>query len=156
MAKKKDKKQNLSPTIQNRRAAHDYHFLETFEAGIVLTGTEIKSVRESRLQMHDAFCFFHNSELYIKNMEISKYTEGSFYNHDEKRLRKLLLKKQELKRLKLELKEQRLTIVPVTLFFNDRGIAKLTIALAMGKKLYDKRETLKKKDAQREIDRSNK
>ncbi len=152
MAKKSEK--NLKPTINNKRASFEYHFEETFEAGIMFTGTEIKSVRDARVQMQDAYCFFVKNELFISNLEISLYTEGTYNNHEPKRLRKLLLHKIELRKLKEKLKNKGFTIIPSKIFFNERNIAKIVIHLAKGKNTFDKRETLKEKDAKREIDRT--
>lgn len=139
--------------IRNRRASFEYSFLETYTAGIALTGTEIKSVRQGKVNLQDAYCLFLNEELYIRQMNISKYTEGTYYNHEPLRDRKLLLTKRELRRLTEKLKDQGLTIVPVRLFTNERGFAKLEIALAKGKKLYDKRESIKERDVTRELSR---
>lgn len=139
--------------IRNRRASFEYSFLETFTAGIALTGTEIKSVRQGKVNLQDAYCLFLGEELYIRQMNISKYTEGTYYNHDPLRDRKLLLTKRELRRLTDKLKDQGLTIVPVRLFTSERGFAKLEIALAKGKKLYDKRESIKERDVARELSR---
>ncbi|GAA4407505.1 SsrA-binding protein [Nibrella viscosa] len=139
--------------IRNRRASFEYSFLETFTAGIALTGTEIKSIRQGKVNLQDAYCLFLNDELYIRQMNISKYTEGTYYNHEPLRDRKLLLTKRELRRLGEKLKDQGLTIVPVRLFTSERGFAKLEIALAKGKKLYDKRESIKERDVERELSR---
>lgn len=139
--------------IKNRKASFEFQFLDTYTAGIVLTGTEIKSVRDGKVNLGDAYCQFANEELYIKNMHISEYKEGTYNNHDPKRYRKLLLTKKELRKLQSKLKDKGLTIIPTSMFINERGFAKVSIALARGKKLYDKREDLKKKDAQRQMDR---
>ncbi|CCH56358.1 SsrA-binding protein [Fibrisoma limi BUZ 3] len=139
--------------IRNRRASFEYSFLETFTAGIALTGTEIKSVRQGKVNLQDAYCLFLGDELFIRQMNISLYTEGTYYNHEPLRDRKLLLTKREIRRLNEKLKDQGLTIVPVRLFTNDRGFAKLEIALAKGKKLYDKRESIKERDVEREMQR---
>ena len=139
--------------IKNRRASFEYHFLDTYTAGIQLTGTEIKSVRDGKVNLTDGFCTFINGELWLKNVHIAEYKEGTYNNHEPKRPRKLLLNKQELKKLQNKLKEQGLTIIPTRMFINERGLAKLDIALAKGKKLYDKREDLKLKDAKRQIAR---
>lgn len=143
-------------SIKNRRAGFDYSFVEKFVAGIVLTGTEIKAIRQGKAALVDSYCYFRNSELFIKNMNISEYTEGNVYNHEPTRERKLLLTKQELSKLQKKLKDQGLTIIPLTLFTADSGYAKLEIALAKGKKLYDKREDLKTKDLDREMKRKYK
>lgn len=139
--------------IRNRRASFEYSFLETYTAGIALTGTEIKSVRQGKVNLQDAYCLFLGDELFIRQMNISLYTEGTYYNHEPLRDRKLLLTKREIRRLNEKLKDQGLTIVPVRLFTNDRGFAKLEIALAKGKKLYDKRESIKERDVEREMQR---
>lgn len=139
--------------IENRRARFDYQFLEQFTAGIVLQGTEIKSIREGKAGLSDSYCYFKGGELYVRNMHISEYSEASFKNHEPLRERKLLLSKTELRKLEGKLKDQGLTIVPVKLFISDKGYAKLEIALAKGKKEFDKRQDIKKKDAEREIGR---
>ncbi len=139
--------------IKNRKASFEYSFIDKYEAGIQLTGTEIKSIREGEANIADAFCSFFNEELYVRNMNISPYKEGTYNNHDAKRDRKLLLNKKEIKKLNGKLKDKGLTIVPLRLFIADSGYAKLEIALAKGKKSYDKREDLKSKDAKREMDR---
>ncbi|WP_128545566.1 SsrA-binding protein SmpB [Larkinella soli] len=139
--------------IKNRRASFEYFFLETYTAGIMLTGTEIKSVRQGKVNLGDAYCLFMGDELYVRQMHISQYTEGTYNNHEPLRDRKLLLQKRELKRLVSKLTDQGLTIIPTRLFINDRGFAKLDIALAKGKKLYDKRETIKERDVSREMSR---
>lgn len=142
--------------IKNKRAWHDYNILETYIAGIQLTGTEIKSIRNGKANLSDAYCYFTKGELYVKNMHISEYSHGSIFNHDPKRERKLLLHKNELIKLERKVKERGVTIIPLKLFINDRGLAKLEIALAKGKKIYDKRESIKQKDLQREIERLSK
>ncbi len=139
--------------IKNKRASHEYFFLEKYVAGIVLTGTEIKSIRSGKASLVDAYCMFEEDELFIVGMHIAEYTYGTYNNHFPKRVRKLLLTARELKKLKNKVKDKGLTIIPITLFINDRGLAKVEIALAKGKHFYDKREDLKKKDSQREIDR---
>ena len=139
--------------IRNRRASFEYAFLETYTAGIVLTGTEIKSIRQGKVNLQDAYCLIHNNELVIRQMSISVYTEGTHYNHEPLRDRKLLLTKREIKRLNEKLKDQGLTIVPVRLFTSDRGFAKIEIALAKGKKLYDKRDSIKEREVERDMQR---
>jgi SsrA-binding protein len=139
--------------IKNRRASFDYEFIEEYTAGIVLTGTEIKSIRAGKASLVDAYCYFHASELWVKGMYVAEYRLGTYYNHVERRERKLLLNRKELYKLERKTKESGLTIVPTRLFLNEKGIAKLRIALARGKKAYDKRESLKLKDARREMDR---
>lgn len=149
------KKEQILKTVQirNKQASFEYHFIDTYIAGMVLTGTEIKSIRQSKVQLQNAYCYIEESELWVIQMHISPYTEGTYYNHEPTRKRKLLLKKKEIRRLEKGLEEKGLTIVPVKLFVNERGFAKMEIALAKGKKLYDKREDLKAKDAKREIER---
>ena len=139
--------------IENRRAKFDYEFLETFTAGLVLKGTEIKSIREGKAGLSDSYCYFRNGELFVKNFHIAEYGNASFYNHDPLRERKLLLSRQELSKLEKKMKDQGLTIVPVKLFISDKGHAKLNIALARGKKQFDKRQDIKKRDVEREINR---
>ncbi|MDL2289985.1 SsrA-binding protein SmpB [Paludibacteraceae bacterium OttesenSCG-928-F17] len=142
--------------IKNRRAAFDYILLESYEAGIQLYGTEIKSIREGKAGLADTYCTFINDELWIKNMNIATYAFGTYNNHEVRRDRKLLLHRKELDKLRRATKESGLTIVPVQLFINEKGIAKLEIALAKGKKTYDKRETLKEKEDKRSMDRAMK
>lgn len=139
--------------IRNKRASFEYEFIETFVAGIQLFGTEIKSIRAGKANIGDSFCYFNNNELYVKEMHISEYKFGSYYNHEEKRERKLLLNRKELDKLDRKTKESGLTIVPLRIFLNQKGFAKMEIALCRGKKHYDKRESLKQKDHKREIDR---
>lgn len=139
--------------IENRRAKFDYQFLDQLTAGLVLKGTEIKSIREGKAALSDSYCYFRNGELYVKNMHITEYSEASFANHDPVRERKLLLTKNELNKLEKKIKDQGLTIIPIRLFINEKGFAKLTIALAKGKKLFDKRQDIKKKDIEREMSR---
>lgn len=139
--------------IENRRAKFDYQFLDKLIAGIVLTGTEIKSIREGKAALSDSYCYFVNGELFVKNLHITEYSEASFRNHDPLRERKLLLNKTEINKLIKKIKDAGLTIIPVRLFINDKGFAKLEIALAKGKKLYDKREDIKKRDVERETQR---
>lgn len=139
--------------IKNKKASFEYYLVELFTAGIVLTGTEIKSIRTGKVSLKESYCAFREHELFVRNMHISPYAFGSYNNHEPKRERKLLLTARELKKLKGKLDEKGFTLVPTRLFINESGLAKLEIALAKGKKLYDKRDTLKKKDQQREIDR---
>lgn len=153
MAKKK-KKGPLE--IKNRKAAFEYTFLETFEAGIKLFGTEIKSIRSGNANLNDAYCIFESGELYIKSLFIAEYSHGNIFNHETRRERKLLLHKKELKKLEKKVKEKGLTIVPYKMYINERGFAKLEIALAQGKKMYDKRQSIKEKDNKRELDRMKK
>lgn len=139
--------------IKNRRASFEYFFLEDYTAGLALTGTEIKSIRQGKVNFQDAYCLFMDGELYLRSLHISPYTEGTHYNHDPIRDRKLLLTKRELRKLNESLKDQGVTIIPVRLFTTERGFAKLHIALAKGKKLYDKRETIKERDVKRETEK---
>ena len=139
--------------IRNKRASFDYEFIETYEAGIVLVGTEIKSLRAGKASLQDAFCYFVNGELYVKGMNIATYFWGSWNSHEPTRDRKLLLTKRELRHLALAVKTKGLTIVAVRLYIADNGYAKLHIALARGKKEYDKRQSIKEKDMRREMDR---
>jgi|TARA_X000000950_G_scaffold143875_1_gene178138 SsrA-binding protein len=143
--------------IQNKRARFEYELLDEYTAGIVLTGTEIKSLRNSKASIAESFCEFNESgELFTVNMNIDEYAFGTRFNHRPKAQRKLLLNKKELKKLYKEVKNSGLTIVPLRLFINDKGFAKLRIALAKGKKLYDKRETIKDRDNKRTLDRVKK
>jgi SsrA-binding protein len=139
--------------IENRRAKFDFQFLDTFTAGLVLKGTEIKSIREGKAGLADSYCFFRNDELFVRNLHIGEYKNASFYKHDPLRERKLLLSRQELNKLLKKVKDQGLTIVPVKLFISDNGYAKLNIALAKGKKEFDKRDDIKKRDIEREMNR---
>lgn len=140
-------------SIRNKRASYEYFLIQEFTAGLLLTGTEIKSIRDGTASLADAYCTFTGSELFVRNMHIAEYSFGTHYNHEPKRDRKLLLTKRELKKLAVKVKERGFTIIPVLLFINEAGLAKLTIALARGKHSYDKRESLKQKDHQREIER---
>lgn len=143
--------------IQNKRARFEYELLDEYTAGIVLTGTEIKSLRNSKASIAESFCEFNQSgELFTVNMNIDEYAFGTRFNHRPKAQRKLLLNKKELKKLYKEVKNSGLTIVPLRLFINDKGFAKLRIALAKGKKLFDKRETIKDRDNKRSLDRVKK
>ena len=140
--------------IKNKRASFDYEFVDTYTAGIVLTGTEIKSIRMGKASLVDTFCYFIRGELWVKNMHIAEYFYGSYNNHTARRDRKLLLNRKELRKLARDSQAPGFTIVPTRLFINEKGLAKLVIALAKGKKQFDKRETLKEKDARREMDRA--
>lgn len=143
-------------SIKNKKASFEYEFLETFTAGIQLTGTEIKSIRAGKASIVEGYCFMKNGELFIKNMYIAEYEQGTYNNHEPKRDRKLLLNRSELDKLEKKKKDVGLTIVPLKVFINNKGFAKMDIALAKGKKLHDKREDLKSKDAKREMDRAMK
>jgi SsrA-binding protein len=139
--------------IRNKKASFEYTFIDTYIAGMVLTGSEIKSIRLGKVNLQDAYCLFMNGELFVKDLHISPYVMAREINHESKRERKLLLNKRELKKLETKNKEKGLTIIPIRIFLNERGLAKLEIALAKGKKMYDKREDIKKKDMKRELDR---
>ncbi len=144
---------NNKINIRNRRATFDYELIEKFVTGIQLAGTEIKSIRAGRASLVDSYCYFIGDELWIKGLNIAEYFYGTYNNHQPMRERKLLLHRKELNKLNRKTKESGLTIIPVRLFINDRGLAKMEIALAKGKKQYDKRESLKLKDATREMNR---
>lgn len=143
--------------IKNKRARFEYELMDKYTAGIVLSGTEIKSIRLSKASIAESFCEFNEQgELFIINMQIDEYSHGSHYNHRPKAERKLLLNKQELKKLRKEVNSSGYTIIPLNLFLNERGLAKVNIALAKGKKLYDKRESIKDRDNKRDLDRIKK
>lgn len=143
--------------IQNKKARFLFEIIDTFTAGIVLTGTEIKSIRSSKASIAESFCEFNEQgELFVINMTIEEYAFGNYYNHRPKAERKLLLNKKELKKLLKEVQTSGLTIIPLRLFINEKGFAKVDIALAKGKKLYDKRETIKDRDNKRDLDRVKK
>ena len=144
---------NNQINIKNRRATFDYEIIETFTAGIVLTGTEIKSIRTGKAGLTDTFCFINNDEVWVKNMYISEYFYGSYNNHEARRDRKLLLNKKEIERLKKNNDLAGFSIVPLRLFINERGFAKLVIAIAKGKKIYDKRQSIKEREDKRILDR---
>ena len=146
-----------SINIKNKKARFSYELLDTFVAGIVLSGTEIKSIRLGKASITESFCEFNEKgELFVINMQVDEYSHASHFNHRPKAERKLLLNKQELKKLNREVQNSGLTIVPLNLFINERGFAKLKIALAKGKKLYDKRESIKDRDNKRDLDRIKK
>jgi SsrA-binding protein len=145
-----------SVNIRNKRASFEFQLLDKYVAGLQLTGTEIKSIRANKATITDSFCSFKKDALYIVGMHIAEYEFGSYANHEPKRERKLLLNQQELDKLTKKMKDVGLTIVPLRLFINERGWAKLEISLAKGKKLHDKRDSLKEKDTQRDIDRASK
>lgn len=142
--------------IVNKRARFDYEIIETYTAGLVLTGTEIKSIRLGKVQIAESFCEFHNEELFVINTYIEEYAFGNRFNHKARSERKLLLNRKELKTLGKNVQAKGLTILPLKLFTNDKGLAKLDIALCRGKKTYDKRESLKEADSKRDIDRMKK
>ncbi|MCX6333908.1 MAG: SsrA-binding protein SmpB [Bacteroidia bacterium] len=142
--------------IRNKKASHDYEFLDKYIAGIKLTGTEIKSIRLGKAALVDSYCLFRDGELYLKGMHISEYYWGNLNNHDPLRERKLLLNKKELRKIERKVKETGYTIIALKVFMNERGLAKAEIAVSKGKKEYDKRQTIKKKDVDREMDRFRK
>lgn len=139
--------------IKNKRATFDYELVETFMAGIVLTGTEIKSIRLGKASLVDTYCFFERGELWVRNMHIAEYFYGTYNNHNARRDRKLLLNKNELRKLLRLTKETGFTIIPSRLFINEKGLAKLVVAVAKGKKQYDKRQSLREKEDKRSMDR---
>ena len=151
MAEKKTK--NKAVNIKNKRASFDFLLLDKYTAGIVLTGTEIKSIRAGKASLVDTFCFIHNGDMWVKNMYVAEYSYGSYNNHSTRRDRKLLLNKTEIRKLQAEMKTPGYSIVPTLLFIDENGRAKLDIYLCRGKKEYDKRQTLKEKEDRREIDR---
>jgi SsrA-binding protein len=143
--------------IKNKKARFEYELLDTYVTGIVLTGTEIKSIRLGKASIAESFCEFNEKdELFVINMQVDEYSHASHFNHKPKAARKLLLNRQELKKLSREVKQSGLTIIPLNLFINDRGLAKMKIALARGKKLYDKRETIKTRESKRNLARVKK
>ena len=142
--------------IKNKKASHDYEFIEKYIAGIMLTGTEIKSIRLGKASLTDTYCLFREGELYIKGMHISEYWWGNLNNHDPLRERKLLLRSRELKKIERKVKETGLTVIVTRIFINERGLAKAEIAVSRGKKEYDRRETLRRRDSERELDRFRK
>lgn len=155
MNKEQQEIRKKSPVqIRNKKASFEYYFVDTYTSGIVLTGTEIKSIRNGKASLVDSFCFINNGEIWVKGMNVSPYFYGSYANHVAKRDRKLLLNKREIRRLMEDTKAVGFTIVPVLLFIDEKGRAKLDIALARGKKEYDKRQTLKEKEDRREMDRA--
>lgn len=139
--------------IRNRSAYHDYFIEDKYDAGIVLAGTEVKSLRAGKATFNDSFCFFQKGELWIRSLHIAEYSHGNLNNHMPVHDRKLLLNKRELKKLEVRIKEKGLTLVPLRIFFNENGLAKMEIGLGKGKKIYDKRETIKQRDTDRDIKR---
>lgn len=137
--------------IRNRQAYYDYFIDDKYDAGMVLTGTEVKSLRAGRASFNDSYCYFHHGELWIKSLHIAEYSHGTSSNHDPVRERKLLLNKKELRKIESKIKEKGSTVVPLRIFFSEKGIAKIELGLGKGKKLYDKRETIKQKDNEREM-----
>lgn len=157
MNKEQELLRKKSPvSIRNKKASFEYFFVDTYTAGIVLTGTEIKSIRMGKASLVDTFCYIHNGEIWVKGMNISPYFYGSYNNHESKRDRKLLLNKKEIYNLQEDTKQVGFTIIPTLLFIDDHGRAKLDIALCRGKKEFDKRQTLKEKEDRREMDRARK
>lgn len=142
--------------IKNKKATFQYEIIEEFIAGLVLKGTEIKSIRQAKASIGEAYCYIDNNELFVKNMYIAPYEQASFTNHEPRAVRKLLLNKRELNKIIKELKVKGITIIALRLFINEKGYAKMKIAVARGKKLYDKRESLKEKDSKRQLDRLKK
>lgn len=138
----------------NRKARHDYHVEETYEAGLVLTGTEVKALREGRANLRDSFARIERGEVFLYNAHISPYSHGNRWNHEPTRTRKLLLHKDEIRRLAGKVQQQGLTLVPLELYFNERGVAKVLLALARGKKLWDKRRDIARREAEREAERA--
>ncbi len=154
MNKEEEKIRKKSPVnIKNKKASFEYFFIETYTAGIVLTGTEIKSIRLGKASLVDTFCYISNGEIWVKGMNISPYFYGSYSNHESKRERKLLLTKREIAKLQSATQQTGYTIVPLLVFIDEHGRAKMDIALCKGKKEYDKRQTLKEKEDRREMDR---
>jgi SsrA-binding protein len=139
--------------ISNRSAYHEYFIEDKYVAGLVLAGTEVKALRAGKASFNDAYCFFHKGELWIKSLHISEYSHGTSNNHDPVQERKLLLQKKELRKLENKMKEKGHTLIPLKIFFTEKGFAKIEIGLGKGKKLHDKRETIKERDVQREIKR---
>jgi SsrA-binding protein len=139
--------------IRNKQASFNYEFVDKWIAGMVLKGTEIKSIKEGKVNLQDGYCYFESGELYVKGITISPYAQGTHYNHESARTRKLLLKRSELRKLEAKVEEKGMALIPVRLFVNEKGLAKLEIALGKGKKVHDKRESIKARDAKRELDR---
>lgn len=141
------------PDIRNRSAFHEYFIDDKYEAGLVLQGTEVKSIRGGKVSFNDSYCLAHKGEIWLKSMHIAEYEHGNLNNHEPLRDRKLLLQKKEIKKIEGKLREKGLTLVPLRIYFNEKGLAKIEIGLARGKKLHDKRETIKQKDVEREMKR---
>ena len=142
--------------IVNRKARHEYHFIQEYEAGISLLGTEVKSIRLGNANMSDAYCLLKDGQVILKNLYIAEYEHGNIFNHEAKRDRILLLRKSEIKKIERKIKEKGLTLIPYKIYFSDRGLIKVEIVLAQGKKTYDKRETIKERDNKRMMDRIKK
>ena len=141
------------PEIKNRSAFHEYFFDNKYVAGIVLAGTEVKSLREGKASFNDSYCIIHKGEMWLKSLHIAEYSHGTVNNHDPVRDRKLLLQKREINKIEGKLKEKGYTLIPLRIFFNEKNFVKIELALAKGKKLYDKRESIKQKDVEREMKR---
>ena len=139
--------------LSNRKAYHDYFFEDTYTAGIVLSGTEIKSLRAGKASFNDSYCIFHKGEMYVKSLHISEYAFGTYTNHEPMQERKLLLNKRELRKLEGKIKEKGYSIIPLKIFINENGLAKMDIGLGKGKKNYDKRETIKARESERSVKR---
>ena len=152
MAKKTTTQSKVN--IKNKRASHDFLLMDKYTAGIVLTGTEIKSIRQGKASLVDTVCYVHNGEVWVKNMYVAQYKEGSYNNHVERRDRKLLLNAREIRKIQSTVKQPGFSIVPTLIFLNEKGLAKLDIYIARGKKEYDKRETLKEKEDRRDMQRA--
>ena len=138
---------------RNRSAYHEYFIDDKYEAGMILTGTEVKSIREGKVSFNDSYCLLHKGEVFVKSLHIAEYSHGNINNHQPDRDRKLLLQKREIRKIESKLKEKGYTLVPLRIYFNEKGLAKMDIGLGKGKKLHDKRETLRKKDVEREMKR---
>ena len=143
----------IKPIARNKRARHDYHILDTWEAGLVLTGTEVKSLRQGKASLVDSYAIVKDGEAFLLNLNIAPYEQGNLFNHEPTRSRKLLLHRKEIRRLIGAVERQGLTLVPLDLYFNERGMAKVTLALAKGKKLHDKRDAARRREAEREMER---
>lgn len=148
-----EKRFSNSISIRNKQATFQYEIIEKVVAGIVLQGTEVKSIREGKVNLQDGHCYFNKGEAWVRGITITPYSQGTHYNHEADRERKLLLKKTELKRLEAKVSEKGLALIPVRLFINDKGLAKLELGLGRGKKLHDKRESIKERDVKRELSR---
>lgn len=148
-----EKRFSNSINVRNKQATFNYELLDKFIAGIVLRGTEIKSIREGKVNLQDGYCYFSRGELFLKGITITPYAQGTHYNHEAGRERKLLMKRSELQKLESKVEEKGLALIPVRLFINDRGLAKLEVGLGKGKKTHDKRESIKERDVKRELNR---
>jgi len=155
MAQNTGTKSTYVKTIHNRKARFEYEILDTWETGIELKGTEVKSIRQGKASLDDSFAIIHRGEVYLENMQITPYELGTVDNHDPKRSRKLLMHREEIEKLRLKVSDKGLTLIPLKLYFNSKGKAKIELALAKGKKLHDKRESIKKRDVERELRRGD-